>query len=80
MLESEWKLPKWVNGIEARTVQVNKIKLNLQVKYITHPVETVHKVEIVYPDLSHFSSQGWLTTAMAIVLGHDLSEPGSWLQ
>lgn len=43
MLESEWKLPKGVKGVEARMVQVNKIKLNLQVKYITHPVETVHR-------------------------------------
>lgn len=80
MLESEWKLPKGLKGVEARTVQVNKIKLNLQVKYITHLVETVHKVEIVYPDLSHFSSQGWLTMAMAMVQGYVLSEPGCWLQ
>lgn len=45
MLELEWKLPKVVKG-EVRMVQVNKIKLNLRVKYITHPVEIVHKVEM----------------------------------
>lgn len=45
MLEPEWKLPKVVKG-EVRMIQVNKIKLNLRVKYITHPVEIVHKVEM----------------------------------
>lgn len=45
MLEPEWKLPKVVKG-EVRMVLVNKIKLNLWVRYITHPVEIVHKVEM----------------------------------
>lgn len=45
---------------------MKKIKLNLQVKYVVY---TIQPVEIVHPNLGHFSSQGWLTMAMTMVPG-----------